>query len=643
MSEKSNLYKVDHESLKEFSRIVDGFMKKTDWKSAKSSFANTSSSNLDVAHSVMTGGKEETISIANFAINISKKGFAMTEGVNKAYLTVREAFMLGSKISELFDKASNLDVMQKERGLSQQRQSEFREKATTSAAIMAFVSAYYVVHELSNYKDNELESIHMEFEGIPELSLVNSSMARKCVLFYYGSYLEKSGKVHDELTFLKMTLLYFQAIIDEIKAKENAFKYIEIFKSSGYKLEDSEFSIQGFEFSLPGHTSHVEFNRVEWGDIVGNVESKHSAKRSIMGLMCYDPTTQRNPLKDLGGFFRTKLVYGPPGTGKSMEIAAIASELSDRCKELGIPFLFHPFPDNIVSTYQGGSAERAIAWFNPILNDPKHIIFAPIDDAENNLQDRSSQGVSAGVSEVVGVFLRMTEGAYAIDRGNNLINLYTNLPEKIDKAVLSRVQGRTHMAGAKTEEDFLDQDYIGLIKPIEKLIPGFTDFSTPKSYKYMSAQSLTEKIKEEYERKSTSKVELIAEILEKARKKHEENSPEFFAYLDTQIASKFIYTSRDKRNIQSAVKTRIFDFDFPDEWLNDPLIFFKKDYDEKKSMIIDLIRSSLQGKSFVDIYLEEAVFYFDNLAQISNKDFERKVEQTIDHMRIQAEARRRTS
>lgn len=640
MVEKSNLVKVDRDSLRENAGVIDALMKNVDWKTSKVSFGSDSTS---AAQRALTGGVEQKLSLGNFAFRVSDSGFAMSPGINKAFLSVREALLLGLKVSELFEKASNLDAMKKERGLSQDRQSEFRDKSNSSSAIFAFTTAYYVLFELANYRDDELESVSMEFEGLPELDLSSPAMTRKCLLFYYAAFLEKSGKVHNELTFLKMTNLFFQAVIDEIQARKASLKHLDSFLSTGYKLEGTEFSIQGFEMALPGHISHIEFNRVEWGDIVGNHESKHAAQRSIMGLMCYDHVTQRNPMKDLGGFFRTKLVYGPPGTGKSMEIAALASELSDRCTELGIPFLFHPFPDNIVSTFQGGSAERAISWFNPILHDPKRIVFAPIDDAENNLQERSAQGVSAGVAEVVGVFLRMTEGAYAVDHGNNLINLYTNLPEKIDKAVLSRVQGRTHMAGAKTMEDFLDQDYIGLIRPFQKLVPGFVDFSDPKSYKYMSAQDLAGQVKQAYEAKKTSEVKFIEELLDEAKKKYPVNSPEFFAYVDTQIASRFTYTSRDKRNIQSAVKTRMFDFDFPQEWLDEAEVFFRKDYDTKKGMIIEQMRANLKGKSFAEIYFEEAVFYFDNLATISDKDFERKVGETLLALRVQEEARGRFS
>ena len=156
---------------------------------------------------------------------------------------------------------------------------------------------------------------------------------------------------------------------------------------------------------------------------------------------------------------RHVLLIGEPGTGKSMLIAAIATKLKEHSDALDIPFLFHPMPDTLISTFQGGSAAKMVEWMKP-MQDPTKLIFAPIDDAENNLQERTAQGVSAGVKEVIGVFLRYTEGAYAVNYGNSSIGLFTNLPEMLDKAVISRVQGRFKIDGARNEKDFVDQDYL---------------------------------------------------------------------------------------------------------------------------------------------------------------------------------------
>ena len=273
------------------------------------------------------------------------------------------------------------------------------------------------------------------------------------------------------------------------------------------------------------------------------------------------------------------------------------------------------------------------------LQDPDKIIFAPIDDAENNFEDRGNEGVSAGVKSVIGVFLRMTEGASAVNYGNAVINLYTNLPEKIDRAVLSRIQSRTLMEGATSLHDFYDQDYIGLIRDFEELIPDFINLTRPANYRYLADQDIRTNLERAYEGRGTPRVGRVAQILSQVEFEHAPDSHAFFAHLDVAIKEAFpFYTSRDKRNIQSAVKNRLMDFDFPADWQHDADLFFRKNYDTKLGLIKDVMRGALDGKSFHQVFREEAISYFDNLARIADQDFERKVAQTMDAIRIKQEA-----
>lgn len=631
---------IKHDSLAAHDVLVDSLLKSVEWHAKR---GHTQPSNeLEKIKALITDGhQQQSLSIAAFAIGLGESKYLMPEGVNKALLIVRNAIRVGKYVSDQYAKASSIDLLRTRSNLSAVEQSEFTKKSNTASAVFAFVSAYYVLFELSQYKPEQVSNIQMDMGALPELSLTSPGNTRNCIMFYYAAFLEKSGLVQNELDFIKLTLLYFESIIDEIKLKAESLEYTAPFESQAYKLEGSEFSLSGFEVNMPGQVKQVEFNKVHWGDIVGNTVSKHSARRTIMQLLCYDIDTQRNPMKDLGALTPTKMTYGPPGTGKSLEIAAIATELQMRCQELSIPFLFSPFPDNIISSFQGESAERMIAWMKP-LQDPSKIIFAPIDDAENNLEERSNDGVSAGVKAVVGVFLRMTEGAYAIHHGNTIINLYTNLPEKIDRAVLSRIQSRTSMDGAVSVNDFLDQDYIGLMRELNELVPGFNNLKAPAGYQYMSDQDVRGKIESAYQQRREANVPKIAAMIEQVRTQYEPNQHAFFAHLDVAVKQAFPnYTSRDKRNIQSAVKNRLFDFDFPEQWLSTPDTFYRQDYETKKAMIIEIMRGSLGGKSFADIYLEEATTYFCNLAAIADKDFERQVEQSLHLARIQREAAKR--
>ena len=330
--------------------------------------------------------------------------------------------------------------------------------------------------------------------------------------------------------------------------------------------------------------------------------------------------------------------YGIPGTGKSMLIAAIATRLKEHSENLEIPFLFHPMPDTIVSTFQGGSAEKMVEWMKP-LQDPTRLIFAPIDDAENNLQERTAQGVSAGVKEVIGVFLRYTEGAYAVNYGNSSVGLFTNLPEMLDKAVISRVQGRFKIDGARNEQDFVDQDFLWWRK-FEKTMPGFVNMSGPHDYKYLDAQQVAKSLGDILQQSEKPTEDRVLETFERVEKQFHDDAHMFYAHLYTEIQKIFpFFSSRDVRNIQKAVSLRLTDFDLERDWFENPETYFKKDYETKYNMLQELMRANMKGLDFSDIRRQEVVRYLDNVATIADTDFKRKVDARVNQLNIETEAR----
>ena len=421
--------------------------------------------------------------------------------------------------------------------------------------------------------------------------------------------------------------------------RKSTLEYQETILDRTYKLENSDFAVAGWENVFQGTAKSVEFNKIQFEQIVGNKDAKHFARRLTERMLSYDFEAQKNPFQELGGFMPVFMGYGIPGTGKSMLIAAIATRLKEHCDNLDIPFLFHPMPDTLISTFQGGSAEKMVEWMKP-MQDPTKIIFAPIDDAENNLQERTAQGVSAGVKEVIGVFLRYTEGAYAVNYGNSSVGLFTNLPEMLDKAVLSRIQGRFKIDGARTEHDFLDQDYIWW-KKFEKTIPDFVNMQNPSNYQYLKDQGVTKSMGEILNLVEKPNEERVLQAYEKAERNHRSNEHLFFAILYKEIQKIFpFFSSRDVRNIQSATSLRLTDFDLEKDWFENPEIYFKKDYKTKFNMLQELMKSNMKGLDFSEIRRQEVVRYLDNVATIADTDFKRKVDARVNQMNIDLEARR---
>jgi len=593
-----------------------------------------------------TGNSTSSVTSVSKSILALKKrllpeSVAIPLKLNRALFALQEGLTMGIWLKDSYGDASGLSALNERKStLDGSLRREFDSKQHTATAYMLFGIAYRILYDLKPVASDDLSVLKNKFAGIPEISLMSPIKGISCMLFYYDKYLNHPEIITSDADVVDLTVVFFEAVIAEIQLRLGSLEYTETITDRTYKLENSDFAVSGWENVYEGTAKSVEFNKIQFEEIVGNRDAKHFARRLTERLLSYDFTAKKNPFQELGGFMPVFMGYGIPGTGKSMLIAAIATRLKEHCDNLDIPFLFHPMPDTLISTFQGGSAEKMVQWMKP-LQDPGKLIFAPIDDAENNLQERTAQGVSAGVKEVIGVFLRYTEGAYAVNYGNSSIGLFTNLPEMLDKAVISRVQGRFKIDGARTIPDFVDQDYLWWRK-IEKTMPGFVNMQGPEKYSYLSEQGLAKNLGEILQQTEKPTEERVLAIYEQIEEKHEDSEHLFYAELFKNIQKSFpFFSSRDIRNIQSAVSLRLTDFDLPKEWFENGDAYFKKDYDTKYGMLQELMKQNMKGLSFSDIRRQEVVRYLDNVATIADTDFKRKVDQKLHDMNVQMEARRR--
>ena len=560
--------------------------------------------------------------------------------LNQTLYAVQEGLTLGVWIKDSYYDASGLSSLNENKAaLDTNGKREFESKMHTATAFMLFAKAYKILHDLKPYASDDLSIMQQKFAGIPELSLLSPTKGIACSLFYYDKYLSHPDIIKSDKDVVDFTVVYFEALIAEIQLRKSSLEYTETIEDRTYKLEQSEFAVSGWNNVFQGAAKSVEFNKVEFEQIVGNRDAKHFARRLTERLLSYDLTAKKNPFQALGGFMPVFMGYGIPGTGNSMLIAAIATKLKMHCDALEIPFLFHPMPDTLISTFQGGSAEKMVEWMKP-MQDPSKLIFAPIDDAENNLQERTAQGVSAGVKEVIGVFLRYTEGAYAVNYGNSSIGLFTNLPEMLDKAVISRVQGRFKIDGARTTNDFLDQDHLWWHK-IEETMPDFVNMQGPEAYTYLQDQSLAKSMGDILKQIEKPTEARVHEVYDKVEKDYGTHQHLFFAQLYKEIQGIFpFFSSRDVRNIQSAISLRLTDFDLEDDWFEHPETYFKQDYTTKFNMLQELMRTNMKGLDFSEIRRQEVVRYLDNVATIADTDFKRKVDARVHQLQIETKARR---
>ncbi|MCB0444346.1 MAG: AAA family ATPase [Gelidibacter sp.] len=591
------------------------------------------------------GNTAEITSVSRTILSLKKRllpeSVAIPLNLNHTLYAVQEGMTLGIWIKDSYYDASGLSSLnERKSALDASGKREYESKMQTATAFMLFATAYNILHNLKTIASDDLSVMKQKFAGIPEVSLLSPLKGISCCLYYYDKYLGHPEIVKSDNDVVDFTVVYFEALIDEIQLRKSTLEYQETILDRTYKLEKSEFAISGWNNVFSGTTKSIEFNKIEFEQIVGNRDAKHFARRLTERLLSYDFAAKKNPFQELGGFMPVFMGYGIPGTGKSMLIAAIATRLKSHCDHLDIPFLFHPMPDTLISTFQGGSAEKMVEWMKP-LQDPSKLIFAPIDDAENNLQERTAQGVSAGVKEVIGVFLRYTEGAYAVNYGNSSIGLFTNLPEMLDKAVISRVQGRFKIDGARTEHDFLDQDYLWWNK-LQNTIPDFVNMQNPKAYNYLQDQGLAKNMGDILNTVDKPTEARVHSVYDKIEQQYKTNEHLFYAnlYMDIQKIFPF-FSSRDVRNIQSAISLRLTDFDLEKSWFDTPETYFKQNYKTKFNMLQELMKANLKGLNFSEIRRQEVVRYLDNVATIADTDFKRKVDDRINQLHVETEARKK--
>lgn len=589
------------------------------------------------------GSSAAVTSISKTVLALKKRllpdSVAIPIHLNQTLYAVQEGLTLGIWIKDSYYDASGLSSLNERKStLDSNGKREFESKMHTATAFMLFSAGYHILHHLKPYASDDLSVMKQKFAGIPEVSLLSPLKGISCSLFYYDKYLGHPDIIKSDKDVIDFTVVFFEALIDEIQLRKSSLEYTETIEDRTYKLEGSEFAVSGWSNVFSGTAKSIEFNKIKFEQIVGNRDAKHFARRLTERMLSYDFEAKKNPFQELGGFMPIFMGYGIPGTGKSMLIAAIATRLKEHCDHLEIPFLFHPMPDTLISTFQGGSAEKMVEWMKP-MQDPTKLIFAPIDDAENNLQERTAQGVSAGVKEVIGVFLRYTEGAYAVNYGNSSIGLFTNLPEMLDKAVISRVQGRFKIDGARTEHDFLDQDYLWW-STLEKTMPSFVNMKSPADYDFLKDQGLAKNMGDILSRVEKPSEERVFEAYDKAEKVHKPNDHLFYASLYKEIQKIFpFFSSRDVRNIQSAISLRLTDFDLEKDWFENPEVYFQQNYEMKFQMLQELMKSNMKGLDFSEIRRQEVVRYLDNVATIADTDFKRKVDARVNQLNIDLEAR----
>lgn len=609
----------------------------------------TGKSGFYQARRALQSTTQERASLINAFKKVSGDPYGLTQ--NNAFLAdaIRTGCAIGMHLANQYNRSSGLEhliALNTRPGgrVPESQEAEFHAKQRTASAILLFSLASYVFWKLSQYKYEEVHKINVRFNGVPDMDVSMPMRSLNCVLFYLSWYCEKSGTVNTELEMLKLVSLYFESVLEDLKGQVKSLEYTNFFTDVKYKLEDSDFTVDGFESTQSVVSVSGRFNRFEFGDMVGNKEVKVWGRRTAMRVCLYDPELQKNPIEEINGLARFRMGFGVPGTGKTLSARCIATIISDYAEMRGIPFVFHPLPDDLISQYQGGSAERMKNWMKA-LYDPTSIIYAVADDAENMFRDRTHPGASEGSNQVISVFLRGSEGAEAIFHGNVVFDFLTNIPEIMDSAVTSRIQARFPINGAQTVHDWVDQHQLWFSK-LAKFNPDFIQVNPLDGYEYGYDQrnfaSMAQIESGIYQPKNRD----VKEIFERIQMDWGFDDVGFVGHLLESTQDRFpSFSSRDLRNVHTGIDDRLNDYDIPETWFEHPAQFFEKPYEERVEMLRELQSSSFGKLSFGEVCVSEALRYIDTYASMADRDFDRRVNEIVKQAQIReaAEAQLRQS
>lgn len=640
MANGKSCINIEEASLKEFNNAAKACVKSFDFLDrSREQLPTLSGGFISPTAGLNNNNRSETIELAKQINNLGGNDPDFPGDIaHDIIAAIMRAIKIGSQVALQYVRAAGLEQLQLANArklLTKEQQVEFSTKVKTAAAINIFVTAYYVAWKLEQKSKNELAANGNQLE-IPVIDLMNGVQATNSVLFHYSRLLADQAKNRTEQDILANTIAYFRKVTERISDMAASLDFTEPFTSVRYKLEAENFIISGFETDFNGSVSSIEFKSLSYDEIIGNKIAKHQSRRLIERIVCFKPNEGRNVMFDLQLISSFRMGFGTTGTGKTQLIIANITAFRERCEILGLPYIILPMP-NLVSELQGKSGTLTGEYYDKLFNQ-RYLVYAFADDAESKFIDRTSENACEGSIKVVETSLTRLEGAMASWDGGRIFDIFTNNPDIMDPAMLSRIVCKFAIDGAQSVTDYLDFSHLSE-RHIREIDQSFINLTDPEGFTYMAAQARLKSLSEAYQDYREPKESAIKEIMQTVSRDFSPDSEMFFAQLQYAVQRRFpLFNLRDSRNIMNAVNERLGDFDFPDDWKEKPEVFYKQDYDRQKEMVMELMRGSMKGLSYSQIRYQETMRYLDSFVGISERVERREIEEMAKRMRRQQAA-----
>ncbi|MEO1704674.1 MAG: ATP-binding protein, partial [Pseudomonadota bacterium] len=494
-----------------------------------------------------------------------------------ALTALRRALSIALAVGEAFAERTDLADLKRQNlsgGVAAARAEEFRELMTAEALAVLFVFGSASAFLLAPHASEAT----VDLGDVEEVLTENAPLALHGALWELDQMVALHGG--DEPRMVATILAYAEALMAKVSARAESAGRLEPFRAAAWHVEADDFAIRGFAPATKGKGAKLAMTFKEPHEVVGNHIAKYQAMKLAKMLMAYDFERRLNPFAELGGFIFTFMGDGAPGTGKTTLIQMMAGLINGYCEVAGYPFRYQNLSTDNIDSYQGKSGQNAKAFINNVI-DPGVIGFGTIDDIDQLAGKRGDKQSSAGQLEISAVLMESFAGANTVVRGNCTFGMFSNYPENVDDALRQRAGARFLVDGPQTREDYID---------ILALLMGKNHAIPVGEHDLMSAQEIKTAVAASFESHNRPQEAGLLEVFDRVHAKVGEldTLAKMGTYLKGIQEADARFTGRAIKNITDAVKVRAMDFELPDEWMEVPDLFLRKDYATKKAMIEDL-------------------------------------------------------
>ena len=538
---------------------------------------------------------------------------------------LRRSLAIALAVGETVADASGLAEL-KRRNLGGALPEADHARFSDALAAEALVTTHVFANAAAYLLAPHLTETTVEVGEVEEVLTDNAQLALHGLLWELDQ--DIAGLASDDARLVATVSAFAEQAMEKIALRARNATGLDPFTRHAWKVEADDLTIDGFAPSVGRKSETITMQFKKPHQVVGNHIAKYQAMKLAKMLMAYDFDRRLNPFAELGGFIFTFMGDGQPGTGKTILIQMMAGLIHDYCQVAGYTFRYRNLGVDNVDSYQGKSGQNARAFVNEVL-DPTVIGFGTIDDIDQVAGKRGDRQSSAGQQEITAVLMDAFAGANTVVRGNCTFGMFSNYPEQVDDALRQRAGARFLVDGPQTREDYID---------ILALLMGRNHAIPLGDHELYAAQAIEKAVAQSFESHNRPHEEGLLKVFDRVRGQVGEldTIAKMGTYLKAIQEADSRFTGRAIKNITDAVKVRAMDFELPDDWMEQPDLFLRKDYETKKAMI-----EELRVPITTEMVIQEINRYADSEFRYADKSDEVAIDNMVRDFGRQEEAKRR--